>query len=188
VTVLVHRLSEIDTPAFRTFLEEAVAAFNKNLARMRTKPEDLMPWKLNGERWHLGDKGFPPGRKVRWERPLLARLLDLVRAVEPQLEVRWDARDAITLKVPGVSRGWAQWRTKDSEGLDCRFLGKKGQFNLSQLEGLGVSPEITHHRGDGDMVHLLFQHDEHVQPQRLKELLREHLRGFREMLSTAAAS
>jgi excinuclease ABC subunit A len=188
VTVLVHRLSEIDTPAFRKFLEEAVAAFNKNVVRMRTKPEDLMPWKLNGERWHLGDKGFPPGRKVRWERPLLARMLDLVRAVEPQLEVRWDARDAITLKVPGISRGWAQWRTKDTEGLDCRFLGKKGQFNLSQLEGLGVSPEITHHRGDGDMLHLLFQHDEHVQPQRLKELLREHLRGFREMSSAAATS
>src|SRR5262249_40094007 len=95
VTVLVHRLSEIDTPAFRQFLAEAVAAFRATVKRMQTKPEDLMPWKLNGERWHLGDKGFPSGKKVRWDRSLLARLLELVRSVEPLLEVRWDTRDAI---------------------------------------------------------------------------------------------
>ena len=54
---------------------------------MQTKPADVMPWKLNGERWHLGDKGFPPGKSVRWDRALLRQLLDLVRQVEPGLEV-----------------------------------------------------------------------------------------------------
>src|SRR5205823_379770 len=115
-------------------LEEAVASFQKNLRRLQTKPEDVMPWKLNGERWHLGDKGFPPGRRLQWDRALLPRLLELVREVEPEVKVTWTGRAAITLRVPGVSRAWAQWRTKDSHGLDCRFLGKRGQFNLSQIE------------------------------------------------------
>ncbi len=180
VTLLVHRLGEIDTPAFRTFLAQAAASFHGNVKRMQTRPEDLMPWKINGQRWHLGDKGFPPGRPVRWSRSLLARLLELVREVEPGLVVVWDARDAIKLQVPGVGRSWAQWRTKDSEGLDCRFLGKKGQFNLSRVEGLGVSPSINGHREDGDLMRLLFQHEDHVNAARLKELLAEHLRGFRE--------
>jgi excinuclease ABC subunit A len=180
VTVQALRLSEVDTPAFRRFLEEAVRSFQQNLQRLRTKPEDVMPWKLNGERWHLSEKGFPPGRKVRWERGLLPRLLDLVREVEPAVEVKWDVRDAITLKVPGVSRGWAQWRTKDPYGLDARFLGKKGQFNLAQVEGIGVQPAVGAHRGDGDVLRLVFQHADHAQPARLRELLREHLRGFRE--------
>jgi excinuclease ABC subunit A len=180
VTVKVHRLSEVDTPAFRAFLAEAVASFQAAVKRLQTKPEDLMPWKLNGERWHLGEKGFPAGRKLRWDRGLLPRLLQLVREVEPQLEVRWDARDAITLKVPGVSRGWAQWRTKEATALDTRFLGKKGQFNLAQLEGVGVSPAIAH-RNDGDVLRLLFQQPEQVPAARLKELLAEHLRGFREV-------
>jgi excinuclease ABC subunit A len=180
VTVQALRLSEVDTPAFRQFLTEAVRSFQQNLQRLRTKPEDVMPWKLNGERWHLSEKGFPPGRKVRWERGLLPRLLELVREVEPAVEVKWDARDALTLKVPGVSRGWAQWRTKDPYGLDARFLGKKGQFNLAQVEGIGVQPAVGAHRGDGDVLRLVFQHADHVQPARLKELLREHLRGFRE--------
>jgi hypothetical protein len=84
------------------------------------------------------------------------------------------------LRVPGVSRSWAQWRTKDNEGLDCRFLGKKGQFNLSQVEPFGVSPSINGNRDDADVLRLVFRNDEHVHAARLKELLAEHLRGFRE--------
>jgi excinuclease ABC subunit A len=180
VTVRVHRLSEINTPAFRAFLKEAADSFQKNLKRLQTKPEDVMPWKINGERWHLGEKGFRPGAKLRWDRAILPRLLALVREVEPQLIVEWDARDAITLRVPEVSRGWAQWRTKDNEALDTRFLGKRGQFNLAQLEGIGASQEINHQRGDGDVVRLLFQQAEQIPAAKLKQFLADHLRGFRE--------
>jgi excinuclease ABC subunit A len=188
VTLLVHRLSEVDTPAFREFLTEAVESFHKNLKRLRTKPEDVMPWKINGERWHLGEKGFPPGKKLRWDRSLLTRLLELVREVEPGLEVRWDARDAITLRVPGVSRAWSQWRTKKAVALECHFLGKKGQFNLSQIEELGVAPNIGAQRKDGDLLYLHFQRLDPTQASRLKELLAEHLDGFREAFGKAAAA
>jgi excinuclease ABC subunit A len=181
VTVLAHRLSEIDTPAFRQFLAEAVRAFQANLKRLTTRPEDVMPWKINGKRWHLGEKGFPVGRKLKWDRSLLPRLLDLIAEVEPAVEIDWNARDAVTLRVPGITRGWAQWRTKESHGLDCRFLGKKGQFNLSRIEGFGVSPQINGHRAEGDVLRLMFQQAEHVPAARLKEFLAEHLRGFREV-------
>jgi excinuclease ABC subunit A len=180
VAVLALRLGEIDTPAFKKFLAQAVASFQQNLKRMQTKPEDVMPWKIDGERWHLGDKGFPIGKKVEWDRALLPRLVRLVREIEPGLEVLWDNRAAIALKVPGVSRSWAQWRTKESYGLDCRFLGKSGQFNLSQVEMFGTSPAINGNRAGGDVVRMVFQHEEHVHPARLKEVLADHLRGFRE--------
>jgi excinuclease ABC subunit A len=178
VTILVHRLSEIDTAAFRTFLQEAVESFEKNMQRLQTKPEDVMPWKLNGERWHLGDKGFPPGQKVLWDRGLLSRLLGLVREIEPKLEVKWEVRDAVTLKAPGITRGWAQWRTKEPEGLVCRFLGQRGQFNLARIEGLGIEPAITA-RENGEVLNLTLRSIDAQQTQRLKELLREHLAGFR---------
>jgi excinuclease ABC subunit A len=184
VTVLAHRLSEIDTPAFRTFLAEAAASFHANLKRMRTKPEDVMPWKIDGQRWHLGNKGFPVGKVVRWDRGLLPRLLDLVREIEPGLEIVWDARDTIKLRVPGIGRSWAQWRTKESEGLDCRFLGKKGQFNLSRVEAFGMAPAINGDRDGSDVLLLVFQHNDHVHAAKLKELLAEHLRGFQEVFGT----
>jgi excinuclease ABC subunit A len=179
VTVQVHRLSEIETPAFREFLKEAIASFTATIQRMQTKPEDLMPWKLNGEKWHHGDKGFPPGRKVRWDRTLLARLLAVVREVEPAVEVTWDRRDAITLRVPDISRGWAEWRTKEPEALDCRFLGKKGQLNLAQVEGIAAA-EIGHHRAEGDILRLRFTDLNAQQAAKLKRVLAEQLKGFRE--------
>ncbi len=181
VTVLAHRLSEIDTPAFREFLAEAAASFQAAVKRMQTKPEDVMPWKVNGARWHLGEKGFPPGKKVQWDRALLKQMLELTAEVHPAVEVRWDVQHFITLRVPGVSRWWGQWQTKQAAGLICFFLGKKGQFNLSRLEGLGAaSASIDSKREDADVLKLVFQHLEPSQAAKLKELLAEHLGGFKE--------
>ena len=99
VAILGFQLSELQTPAFRQFLEDAAQSFFGNLKRMKTKPEDVMPWKINGERWHLGEKGFPPGKRIQWDRALLPRLLTLLREVEPGLTITWDVRDAITIRV-----------------------------------------------------------------------------------------
>jgi excinuclease ABC subunit A len=183
VTILAHRLSEVDTPAFQQFLDQASRGFQDCLKKMRTRPEDVMPWKINGERWHLSDKGFAPGKKVRWDRGLLKRVLDLVKAVDPAVGIEWDARDAIKLRVPGVGRSWAQIRTKDHLWLDCRFIGKKGQFNLSQLEGLGREPQISGGREEADVVRLVFQDVDHLPAERLRQVLGEHLRGFREIFA-----
>jgi excinuclease ABC subunit A len=185
VTVLTHQLSEIDTPTFRAFLKEAAASFQANLKRMQTKPEDVMPWKVNGERWHLGEKGFPIGRKIHWDRAILPRLIALVKEVAPEVQIEWDARAAITLRIPGVSRAWAQWRTKEAHGLDCRFVGTKGQLNLSQIEGLGQSPTIHHHRAELDLLRLIFQQAGELQAGKLKDVLGQHLRGFREVFGKA---
>jgi excinuclease ABC subunit A len=187
VAVLAHRLSEIDTPAFHRFLNEAVLSFQATVQRMQTKPEDVMPWKVNGERWHLSDKGFPAGRKLHWDRGLLPRLLALVRSLEQNIEITWDSRAAITLRLPGISRGWSQWRTKDCHGLDCRFLGKKGQFNLAQIEDFGTHPQI-HAKEGRDVLHFIFLHEEHVHAARLKELLAEQLRGFQEVFGGSVFS
>jgi excinuclease ABC subunit A len=138
-----------------------------------------MPWKVQGERWHLGEKGFPPGRRLQWDRAVLARLIDLVKTIEPKLEIGWDNRLFISLRVPDVSRAWAQWKTKDSAALECRFLGKKGQFNLSQVDSFGVEPRLEA-TTDGEWLRLSFQHDNHLHASQLKDVLREHLRGFRE--------
>jgi excinuclease ABC subunit A len=107
--------------------------------------------------------------------------LGLVREVEPALQVQWDNRAAIMLRIPGVGRAWAQWRTKDIDGLDCRFVGKKGQFNLSRLEGVGATTaSVDSKRATGEVMRLVFQHVEPSQAVKLKELLAEHLGGFRE--------
>ncbi|HLW65498.1 MAG TPA: excinuclease ABC subunit UvrA [Gemmataceae bacterium] len=181
VAILAFRLEDIDTKGFRGFLKEAVAAFQANLKRMLVRPEDVMPWKVNGERWHLSDKGFPPGRKIRWDRAILPKMIRLMRQVEPKIEISWDTRDAILFYVPGINKSWARFRTKDETGLDCRFLGPPGQFNLSRIDRFGISPNLSEVRSDGQMMQLRFLDEDHLHLSELRELLTEHLRGFREM-------
>jgi excinuclease ABC subunit A len=180
VWMLIHKLEEIETPAFDEFLRKAVGSFDNTLKRMNTKPEDVMPWKVNGEKWHLSEKGFPPGRKVQWDRAILPRVFDILRKVDPKIEFAWDNRGHVGVSVPDVSRAWAYLRTKDCEGLNCRFLGKKGQFNLNHIEKFGVEPTLQT-AADGEALILQFLHDNHLHAPALREILTQHLQGFREM-------
>ena len=184
VWMLIHKLDEIQTPAFDEFLRKAVGSFGNTLKRMNTKPEDVMPWKVNGEKWHLSEKGFPPGRKLFWDRAILPRVLDILRKAEPKLEITWDNRAMISVRVPGVTRAWANLRTKDSDSLHCRFLGKKGQFNLNQIEKFGLEPTLDS-TSEGEALVLQFQHDNHIHAQALREILQQHLQGFPLRLSAS---
>jgi excinuclease ABC subunit A len=186
VTILTCKKEEIDTPAFADFLKKAAASFQANIARMQLKPEDVMPWKINGERWHLGEKGFPVGKRVQWDHALLSRVLGLIREAAPDVEIHWDSRDAILLKVAGIGQSWGRLKTKAAYGLDCQFLGKRGQFNLSQIERFGVSPTVHDWHGKADLMRLVFQHAEHLHAVRLKELLTAHLTGFMEVWAEKA--
>jgi hypothetical protein len=51
---------------------------------------------------------------------------------------------------------------------------------------MGVHPTIGHHRGDGDVLRLQFQDLGQLKAAELKELLAEHLRGFRETFGKSA--
>ncbi len=186
IWMLIHKREEIETPAFDEFLRKAANSFLGTLKKMDAKPEDVMPWKVNGERWHLSDKGFPPGRKLQWDRAILPRVLDVLRKVEPKLEIAWDNRGHIGISVPGVNRAWAYLRTKDSDVLNCRFLGKKGQFNLNQIGKFGIEPTLQS-AAEGEAMVLQFAHDNHLHPQALREILTQHLAGFRSQFGERGA-
>jgi excinuclease ABC subunit A len=179
VAVLGFKVAELQTPAFRQFLKEAAASFFANLKRMRTTPEDVMPWKINGERWHLGEKGFPPGRRIQWDRSALPRLLALLREIEPALTVDWNTRDSITIRVPGASRAWAAFRTKNAVALEAKLLGRRGQFNLARLEPVGAAAEITPYKNEGEVIRFAIRQLGPGQVDALRGILREHLEGFR---------
>ena len=181
VVISVVTKDEIDTPAFRAFLFRAAESFSAQVRRMQTSVEDVMPWKQNGERWHLSDKGFPPGKGRKWDANLLPRLLDLFRELEPEIDVTWDVRDSVTLRVPEIGRMWARLKTKEPGALECWLIGKPGQFNLSRVEGIGFHPEIDADRTDrADVLKLRFVTAGQLKPAELKKFLAEHLAGFRE--------
>ena len=117
---------------------------------------------------------------------ILPRLLAIVKEVKADLDIRWDTRESVLLKVPGIGKAWGRLRTKDSDALDCRFLGKPGQFNLNRFEGIGQHPSLTADRVDGgEILHLMFQKEEEMPRAKLKDVLKEHLKGFVERFKGA---
>jgi excinuclease ABC subunit A len=184
VVTLVTR-EEAKLPAFRAFLKQAVESFAELTdggGAVEAKVEAAMPWKIDGEKWHLGEKGFPPGKGAKWDRALLPKFLQLLRDIEPKLKIQWDVKDAITVRVPGSNRFWVRVKTKEAAALEVWLPAKPSQFNLARWEGVGRDPTLESGRWEGaDVVTLRFVTAADLNPKALKPLLVQQLKGFREM-------
>jgi len=181
ISITVVKAEEIRSPAFQEFLRDAVASFQEQLTRRGSTVENHMPWKRQGQDWHLGMKGFPPGKPPRWEPTLLPRWLEMIRKVAPTAEFRWDLRDAVTIKLPGINRIWICIKTKETQALLVRLISKPGQFNLARLEGIGHDPQLRRDKMEGvDLIELQFVRTDHCSARKISEFLKEHLHGFQE--------
>ena len=188
VVVTIVKRDEVANPKFAAFLKECVASFHSQLAKFDTKIGDLMPWKIDGEKWHLSEKGFPPGKGAKWDRALLPALLKVMKQVEPKIEIRWDSRVALLFKLPGSTKSWSRWKTKETKHLECRFVGEPGQFNLARIEKFGKEPGLEADRGEnGDAITLYFSALDQIHAAELKKLLVEHAAGFRRSFSASIA-
>jgi excinuclease ABC subunit A len=134
-----------------------------------------MPWKVNGERWHLSEKGFPPGKKVKWDRRALPKLLELVQGVAKNIIVKWDVRDRISLRAGDDGPIIAYWWTKLADTLDCRFVVPKGVFNLSRVEGLAGTVSIRQEKAGEDVIDLYFTSLEQIDGKKLSSFVKEVL-------------
>ncbi len=139
-----------------------------------------MPWKKDGEKWHLGEKGFPPGQGAKWDRTTLPKLVKLLRDIDPTLEFKWDVRDAVTVYPRGASRFWARLKTKERDALEVWFTGRRGSAKLSQYENFGRTVKVESDRADGsEVLKLWLKTANHLDAFELTPLLTEHLKAFR---------
>ncbi|MCI0702551.1 MAG: excinuclease ABC subunit UvrA, partial [Planctomycetia bacterium] len=188
VVIIVHKKVEIDTPAFREFLARAVEVVQGQSATTAGGIEGNMPWRKDGEKWHLSDKGFPPGKPVKWDRAMLPKLVKLLREISPTLEFKWDVRDSVTVRPPGSGRFWCRIKTKERDALELWFIARPGQANLSQFESFGRDVTIERDRADGiEILKLWMVTANHLDTRELKPLLTEHLRAFRKAFGDGAS-
>jgi excinuclease ABC subunit A len=152
VVVIVHKMADVETKGFQAFLAKAVESFLGLMENAGSSVEEFMPWKKDGEKWHLGEKGFPPGKKLKWDRAALPSLLKTLRAIEPDLDVKWDSRDHILLKLPDVSKSFAWFRTKEADALVCNLVMPPGLFNLARVEAYCRNAELSSDRSNGTQV------------------------------------
>jgi excinuclease ABC subunit A len=175
IQVAAHSFKEIDKPEFWKMVEQAVAGFEKFVGREEKKPEDLMPWKVMGQKWHLARKGFTPGKKVKWEPELLEDLLELIADVTPGGEYLWNNKVLVHRMVPGQADPWATIVTKRAENVELALNGPKGAVQLGQFADLAGDAELDTRRDDRDTVRLRFDSPEALDSSALPEFVRRHL-------------
>ena len=181
VVITLVKQEEAELPQVREFLKQAVASFQTMTDGGTAGVEAAMPWKQDGEKWHLGEKGFPPGKGAKWDRAMLPKLLKLLAEVAQTIVISWGTRDAITVRVPAISRFWVRVKTKEAATMEVWLVAKLGQFNAARFEGIGRAATVEGDRHEGlDLVTLTFVTVDEFDPKKLKPLLAEALKGFRE--------
>lgn len=179
VEIRVHTLEEIDTPEFWSFLEEAVQGFFKFTDKAQSRPEDISPWKILGQKWHFLRKGFPPGRAPQWDAEVWEELYEMLQDVAPQGQFLWNNQQLVHLIVPQQREPWATIQTKKPQSLILHLTGPKGKFPLGRLLDYGSAQELDDSRPDRDTARIHFVHGEHLHRGNLVAFMKEHLASLK---------
>ena len=175
IELRVHSLDEIDRPAFWSFLETAVRSFQQ--LTKATDPEDAMPWKKLGQRWHLMRKGFPPGKRIYWETAALEELCRLLEQVAPGGQFLWNNQVLVHFIPQGHREPWASLLTKKPNALELILNGPKNVVGFGRVTDLGWDRELDDTRPDRDLIRLRFRTLADLRKGDLIAFLNEHLTG-----------
>ncbi|MCA9230465.1 MAG: excinuclease ABC subunit A, partial [Planctomycetales bacterium] len=178
VQIAAHSWDEIDTPEFWDFLEKAVAGFRKFSERVEQNPEDVMPWKVLGRKWHLARKGFPPGKKPKWRGEVLEEVLERLSDASGG-QLLWNNQQVVHLMVPELRTPWASVYTKRLAGVDVVLNGPPGAFATGRIAKLASQRAISAEDDQRDQVKFRFVSPEDLEQGDLTDFLAEHLEAVR---------
>jgi excinuclease ABC subunit A len=181
-------LEEIDSGQFWAFLEEAVQAFFRLTRRAALRPEDYMPWKKLGRKWHFLRKGFPLGKRVFWDVEVLEELCELLAETAPDGQFLWNNQVLVHLMVPGQPDPWATLQTKRPESLNLTLRGPKGAVALGRVTHLARDRQLDASRPNCDAVKLQFRALDDLHKGDLREFLKEHLDAVRRAVEEDSAA
>ncbi|MCA9188752.1 MAG: excinuclease ABC subunit A, partial [Planctomycetales bacterium] len=173
VTVKVWNREEIDNTAFRQFLQTAVDGFLKQSQQERANPDDLMPWKQLGRKWHLMRKSLPKNGRIGWQFELLEKLLPMVESALPDSTADYTIRSKINWARQSDSVHVAELHTKRADGVDLVLLCAHDSITVGAIAGFGTEQDIRRHRDGRDAVRIRFTTAKQCEQKGLKEFLRE---------------
>jgi excinuclease ABC subunit A len=175
VEIRVHSYEEINTPEFWSFLEEAVAGFERYTEKATVKPDEISPWKALGQKWHFLRKGFPPGKAPHWDGEILEEICEMLQQTAPNGQFLWNNQQVVHLIVPQQREPWATIYTKRPQSVVVQLTGPKGKFAFGRIVELAGQRELDDARPDRDVIKLHFVSPEHIQRGNLTGFLKEHL-------------
>ena len=170
----IHWLEEIDTPEFHRFLDDAVAAYLKQVESTAKKdPADLMPWKVLKKKWHVSRKGFASNKRVAWKLETLEILFDVLESELVDLKVDWSNKTSVQFRHPESGDTLVELQTKRRDAIYLVLLSEPGTFALGQVASLGKDRKIELHRSGKEAIQIQFTTKTNLKVKTLKEFLSE---------------
>ena len=176
VTITVHWLKEIDTPAFRKFLDQASRAYLDRTTTKKLDLKELTPWKVLGRKWHLSRKGFPNDKRVAWEPGVLERLFEVLERALPSAQVDWSNKQVVYFELPAEGAVRAAVHTKRRAGVDLTLSCPTGKFALGRIAQFGSEREIVPDGKGREEIKIRFDAPHQLQTDDLQKLLAEAAR------------
>ena len=184
IEIRAHQPEELETPAFDKFLIKSVKGFEELAGRIDARPLEVAPWKQLGRKWHFSRKGFPIGKKIRWDQELLEELCDILEDVSDGGEFLWHNQVLIHRMLPGRREPWVTVVTKNPAALRLDLRTPPGAFGLGRIADLGAARQVDGARDGYDLIQIMFRSAEDLQRGDLKVFLMEH----RDAVMVAAAT
>ncbi|MEQ9412105.1 MAG: excinuclease ABC subunit UvrA [Fuerstiella sp.] len=154
VTIKVWQKDEIDTPAFRDFLQEAVNAHLAQAKKEKANPDDLTPWKQLGRKWHLMKKGLP--KKPQWDFAVMEKLLPLVERCLMEFDVDDGIRSKINWKQKSSGTPAAELHTKRKDGVDLVLFVPRDSITVGAVADFGAEQDVRPLANKRDAVRIRF--------------------------------
>ncbi|MGE3779045.1 MAG: excinuclease ABC subunit A, partial [Pirellulaceae bacterium] len=177
VEIRSHAWEEIDTPAFWSFLERAVAGFLRVTERSANNVEELAPWKVLGQKWHFLRKGFPPNKPVQWDNQTWTDLYEVIRRVMPNAQFLWSNQLVVRIFRVGETDPWASVWTKRPDALVFELTVPKGTVPLGRIVAFGTDRELDGTRSDRDVVKLRFRQPDDLRANEFESFLKDVVLG-----------
>ena len=154
VEIRAHDWAEMDQEGFWKFLNDAKNAFLEERVYKPLNIEDQMPWKKMGRKWHLSRKGFPPGKKPKWDLELLDELLDMLMEIQPSGQFLWNQQVLIHFMIPGMKEPWATITTKKTDHVGLSLRSPTGAVSLGRIAELGADQKIELDKEGWDILRI----------------------------------
>ena len=175
VMITVHWRSEIDTPAFREFLNAARESYIERVESTSTDLKDVSPWKVLGRKWHLMQKGFPAEKRPKWKKEVVETLLDVFDKVIPNGDVVWNERAYVRYRQEGSKDDWAVVCTKRRVGIDVVVTPNDESLGTGSIAGLATEHEAVQAKNGKPAIRLRFDKLAQVKSPKLREFLKKCL-------------
>jgi excinuclease ABC subunit A len=192
IELRVHTWEEINRQEFWDFLDLAIKEFTKFTKKVEKKPNDLMPWKILGEKWHSLSKGLIGGDKLLWEPSLLTELFGMLKEISPHSRIVWTnkvlvpfyrpapihgTKKAKRFKINGRTVPWLIVHTKRIDAVYIDLYVEKNSVPLGYIRSIGTEPFVSGKNELFDIIQLKLTKKSELKNKEFQKLLQETLKN-----------